>query len=356
MNIEPLIREWDGETVIARYDHPTGAWIFIAIHTVREGLSGGGTRMKPYTNPELALQDALRLSSAMTYKFAIAGIPRGGAKAVISVPADLGGQARSDLLRRYGTLVRQLGGLFGTGPDVGTSSKDMDIISETGAPYIYGCTPEAGGPGDSGPVTALGVLAGIEVTCGHLFGEPSVKGRRVLVQGAGSVGGPLIERLRAAGAEVMFSEIDDNLIRRFRDELGVKYVPPEAMRETDCDLFAPCALGGILNASTIPGLKCKAVVGAANNQLAEAEDAERLREAGVLYAPDYLVNMGGALALSGMEELGWSQAEAEARVVERVKSKLREVFYLAAAEKNTTEAAARRIAEKEMSRITDDEL
>jgi leucine dehydrogenase len=227
--MESLLREWDGETVIVRYDRPTGAWIFIAIHSTRLGPAGGGTRMKSYPDVQAALQDALRLAEGMTYKFATPGIPFGGGKAVIAIPSDFDPQSRPALLRRYGALVHQLGGLFYTGPDVGTSSADMDIIAETGAPYVFARTPAAGGAGSSGPATALGVFTGIRVACEHLFGEASLKGRRVLVQGTGSVGGTLIEYLRAADAEVVFSEVDEDAIRRFRDELVLQFVPAEAV-------------------------------------------------------------------------------------------------------------------------------
>ena len=347
--MESLLREWDGETVIVRYDRPTGAWIFIAIHSTRLGPAAGGTRMKSYPNVQAVLQDALRLAAGMTYKFTIPDIPFGGGKAVIAVPPNFDPQSRPALLRRYGALVHQLGGLFSTGPDVGTSSADMDIIAETGAPYVFGRTPAAGGAGSSGPFTALGVFAGIQVACEHLFGEASLKGRRVLVQGAGSVGGSLIEWLRAAGAEVLFSEVDEDAIQRFRDELGLKFVPAEAVYTTDCDVFAPCALGGVLNRETIPQLRCRAVAGGANNQLASPEDAERLRARGILYAPDYVINVGGAMAILGLETQGWTQERAEKEVAENVRRALRQVFELAATEGITTEAAARHIAEERLS-------
>jgi glutamate dehydrogenase/leucine dehydrogenase len=278
----------------------------------------------------------------------MAGIRVGGAKAVIAVPPDLPIQSRSELLKRYGEIVNQLGGLFSTGPDLGTSAEDMDIIAERGAPYVYGRTPDAGGPGDSGPITAVGVFAGIQVTCEHLFGNDSLKDRQVVVQGAGSVGGPLIEQLLAAGAKVSFSEIDEALTRRFRDELSLKYIRPRDVYETDCDILAPCALGGVVNADTIPKLKCRAVVGAANNQLAQPEDAESLRARGIMYAPDYLVNMGGALALTQMEDEGWSQTEAERQVRERVRRRLQQVYDMAKTKGVTTEAAAREIVESEL--------
>lgn len=347
--IESLVREWDGETVIVRYDRPTGAWIFIAVHSTRLGPAAGGTRMKSYPDVPAALKDVLRLAAGMSYKFATPGMPFGGAKAVIAVPPDLDPHSRPDLLRRFGSLVHQLGGLFYTGPDVGTSSEDMDIIAETGAPYIFARTPAAGGAGSPGPFTALGVFTGIQAACEHLFGEASLKGRRVLVQGTGSVGGALIEHLCAAGAEVIFSEVDEGAARRFRDELGLTFVPPEEVYSTKCDIFAPCALGGILNDNTIPQLKCRAVAGGANNQFAGPEDAEKLRKRGILIAPDYVINVGGAMAVIGMETQGWTQEKAENEVVESVRRALRQIFETAAKEHTTTDAAACRIAEERLS-------
>jgi leucine dehydrogenase len=343
--VEALLKAWDGERVIIEFDRPTGAWIFIAIHSTRLGPAGGGTRMKTYPTMEAALADALELARGMSYKFATAGMARGGGKAVIAVPPGLDYQARADLLRRYGSLISQLGGLFQTGPDVGTSSADMDIIAETGTPYVFGRTALAGGAGDSGPATALGVLRGMSIVCEHLFGNASLADRRVLVQGAGSVGGRLIHLLRDAGAEVLFSDVDEAAIHHFRDEIGVPFVVADQVYDTPCDIFSPCALGGILNQETIPRLKCRAVVGSANNQLARSEDAELLRERQILYAPDFVVNVGGAMALVGMEAMGWSEAEANARVIEGIEQTLRQTFELAAAQNIGTAAAARGIAE-----------
>ncbi len=347
--METLIREWGGETVIVHYDRPTGAWIFIAIHSTRLGPAVGGTRMKPYASVQAALQDAMRLAAGMTYKFATPGMPFGGGKAVIVIPADFEAQSRPALLRRYGALIHQLGGLFSTGPDVGTSPADMDIIAETGAPYIFARTPAAGGAGDPGPFTARGVFAGIEETCEHLFGDMSLVGRRMLVQGAGDVGAKLINYLCDAGATVAYSEVDEGAIRKVRDDLGLEFVPPEAVYTTECDIFAPCALGGVLNADTIPQLKCRAVVGGANNQFATQEDAERLRARGILYAPDYVVNVGGAMAITSMEMKGWSQERAEREVVESVRRALKQIFEVASKQGITTDAAARQLAENRLS-------
>jgi glutamate dehydrogenase/leucine dehydrogenase len=348
MAMQSVLEAWDGESVIVRYDRPSGAWIFIAVHSTRLGPAVGGTRMKSYPSAESALRDALRLSAGMTYKFAVPGMPFGGGKAVIALPGALPPQSRRGLLLRYGTLVRQLGGLYSTAPDVGTSSADMDVAAETGAPHVFGRSRAAGGSGSSGPATALGVFAGIRVVCESLFGEAAPKGRSVLVQGLGSVGGALVEHLIAAGAEVAFSEVDVGLIRRFRDERGLEFVSGETAHATECDVFAPCALGGVLNAKTIPQLGCRAVCGGANNQLAGPEDAERLRARGILYAPDYVVNVGGAMAGLLMETLDWTRERAEAEVVDRVRRALGRVFEVASVRNITTDAAARRIAEERL--------
>jgi leucine dehydrogenase len=225
----------------------------------------------------------------------------------------------------------------------------MDIIAETGAPYVFGRTPANGGAGSSGPATALGVFTAMQIACEHLFREASVKGRRVLVQGTGSVGSVLIKHLRGAGAEVLFSEVDEGAIRRYQDELGLQFVPPEAVYAMECDIFAPCALGGVLNATTIPQLRCQAVVGGANNQLAEARDAERLNSRGILYAPDYVVNAGGAIHLLGVESRGWTQERTEQEVVETIRRALQQVFELAATEGISTDAAAQQIAGERLS-------
>jgi len=347
--IESQIKQWDGETVILHFDHPTGAWIIIAVHSTRLGPATGGTRMKHYSTLNDAVGDALKLAKGMTYKFAVPGLPLGGGKAVINLPESFDQSSRPDLLRRYGSLIKQLGGLYYTGSDVGTSSSDMDIIAETGAPYVFSRTPSAGGAGSSGPFTAIGVFAGIQVACEHLYGEPSLKGRKVLVQGTGSVGGTLIDLLVDADADVLFSEVDEVQIKHYRDDKGLNFVPVEEVFVTECDVFSPCALGGVLNSVTISMLKCRAVVGGANNQLTEPEDGERLQKAGVLYAPDYVVNVGGAMGITGMETLGWSKVQAEKNVTETVRETLHQVFSLVESENITPEVAAQSIADERLS-------
>lgn len=345
--MEELLKQWDGEEVIIRYDKPSGAWIIIAIHNTRLGTATGGTRMKSYSDLKAAVQDALKLAEGMSFKYAVANFPRGGGKAVIHVPDNFDEQQRPELLKRYGSLVFQLGGLFETGPDVGTSPDDMDIIAETGDPYIFCRTPAKGGAGDSGPATAFGVYNGIMAVCEHLFDQASLEEKRILVQGGGSVGGHLIDLLIEAGAAVMFSDIDDQTIRLLRDKKGLTFIHPDKIFDTPCDIFAPCALGGILNKDSIPRLKCLAVAGGANNQLAESSDAERLWGRQILYAPDYAINIGGAMAIIGIETMGWSKQEADKKV-SSVRQTLTQIFETAKAEGINTDAAARRIAGKRL--------
>jgi len=341
--LETLLKQWDGEEVVIRHDKPSGAWITIAIHNTRLGTATGGTRMQPYPDLKTAVQDALKLAEGMSFKYAVANFPRGGGKAVIYLPQDFKEQQRPELLKRYGSLVHQLGGLFETGPDVGTSPDDMNIIAETGDPYIFCRTPDKGGAGDSGPATAFGVYNGILAVCKHLFGNTSLQQRRILIQGAGSVGRPLIDLLLNAGADVMFSDLDSQTVRSLENKKGLRFIHPDKMWETPCDIFAPCALGGILNKDSIPRLKCLAVAGGANNQLAGPADAERLWGRQILYAPDYAINIGGAMAIIGMETMGWSRKEADENV-SSVQQTLENIFATARAEGINTDAAARRIA------------
>ena len=348
MNIDRQIRQWQGEEVLIRFDWESDSWIIIAIHSTVMGPGAGGTRMKPYRDFNEALEDAMKLSEGMTLKYAVSGFPRGGAKAVIAVPDELTGECRKALLKRYGNLVKQMGGLFYTGPDVGTSPLDMNVIAETGAPYIFCRTPECGGAGDSGPATALGVFSAIQAVCGQLFGDESLKDRSVLVQGAGSVGGRLIDLLLAANARVMFTDVDETAVKHYRDKMGLPFVESEAAYDTECDIFSPCAYGGILNKATISRLRCKAVAGGANNQLAEPADADRIQQRGILYAPDYAVNIGGAMAIIGIEAMGWTATEADTKVT-GVKETLYRIFDIAATREITTDAAARIIADDQLA-------
>ena len=300
---EELLEAWDGEEVVIRFDRESGAWIFICIHSTALGPSGGGTRMRVYEHPGDGLADAMRLSQAMTVKMAVANAERGGGKAVLAVPALPSGAARRELLLRYGRLVAALGGTYRTAGDMNVSPEDLDVVHEV-CPWVYG-TADTGG--NSGRGTARGVLHGIRASVEHVFGSAELAGRRVLVQGAGAVGADLVRDLVADGADVLVSDVDQSRAVT----TGATVVAPADALTTECDVYAPCAVGGTLNADTIPALRCRIVAGSANNQLATPEDAWRLHEAGILYAPDYVVNAGGVIQLVGLVDRGWSEDELE---------------------------------------------
>ncbi len=347
--MDALIKEWDGESVTFRFDRKTGTWIIIAIHSTRLGPAIGGTRMKAYPNVETALIDVMRLARGMTYKWAAAGIDGGGGKAVITTPPEIHAQVREDLLKRFGGYVRQLKGLFLTGPDLGTTSEDMDIIAEQGDPYVFCKTPAAGGTGNPGIFTALGVFTSIQVAAERLFDDSNLTGKHILLQGIGSVGRELVKLLLEAKAEVLFSDINEVATREIRDEFGLQYIPHDHIYDTSCDIFAPCAVGGILNEQTIPRLHCKAIAGAANNQLAKPEDALRLEERQILYAPDFISNSGGIIGVIGMETKGLPRKDAEELIVRLIKENLLRVFERSEKEAVSTDEAAQRLARERLN-------
>lgn len=349
LSLDALLRSWDGEEIIIRRDQETGATIIIAIHSTRLGPAAGGTRMKTYPSVEDAIYDAQRLAEGMTFKFAAAGLSRGGGKAVLAIPPDLDSAARDDLLRRYGALIHQLGGLFACGADVGTATRDMDVIAETGAPYVFGRSLERGGSGDPSPATAIGVLSGIKTTCARLFGSDVLANRRIVVQGVGKVGYALLRLLRDEGAEVTCGDVDTAAVERAQAELGVAAVAAGAVYDIECDIFSPCALGAILNSETISRLRCRAVVGSANNQLATDEDAEGLHKRGILYAPDFVVNSGGAIYLVGREVLGWSEQQTLDHIATSVRDTLGQVYRLADEQRISTSIAAERVARQRIT-------
>jgi leucine dehydrogenase len=332
---EDLLRAWEGEEAVIRFDSESGAWIFVCIHSTALGPGGGGTRMRVYPTPADGLADAMRLSGAMTLKFAAADIPRGGGKAVLAVPELPTGDARRRLLLRYGDLVNALGGTYRTAGDMNITPSDLDVVAER-CPYVYGTT---GRGGNSGRGTAIGTLHAIRATVEHAFGSADLAGKRVLVQGAGSVGADLVRLLQADGARVLVSDVDESRAVT----TGAAVVAPADVIGTECDLYSPCAVGGTLTAETIPQLRCRAVAGCANNQLAEPSDADRLQAAGILYAPDYVVNAGGVIQLVGLEDEGWSEDELEQNLA-RIGDTLRTLFAAAAAEGITPAAAAERLA------------
>lgn len=341
---EELLQGWDGEEVSLRFDEPTGAWMFVCVHSTVLGPAMGGTRMKVYAAPHDALGDGLRLAQAMTLKQSAAGLPFGGGKAVLAVPAvpAPGSPERRELLLRYAALVDALGGTYVTAADMNTGPPDLDVIGERTS-HVMGRSPAAGGSGDSGPGTAVGVFHAIRASVRHAFGDADLHGCSVVIQGVGSVGGRLASLLHDAGARLTLADVDQGRAAALAAELGAAMVPAGEEIATTCDVFAPCATGGVVSAATIPRLACRVVAGAANNQLATPEDGDRLREADVLYAPDYVANAGGVIHLAGYETLGWDEAQVTARLA-GIEETLAEVFREAEAEGISTAAAADRLA------------
>jgi valine dehydrogenase (NAD+) len=332
---EDLLRRWDGEEAVIRFDEPSGAWMFVCVHSTALGPAGGGTRMRVYAQPADGLADAMRLSQAMTVKMAVAGADRGGGKAVLAVAELPTGNARRTLLLRYGELVASLGGTYRTAGDMNISPADLDIVKER-CPWVYGTT---GAGGNSGRGTAIGVLHGIRASVEHVFGSPDLTGRRVLVQGAGAVGHDLARFLAADGADVLASDVDE---QRAADTGGT-VVPASEALTTECDVYSPCAVGGTLHADSIQKLLCRIVAGSANNQLATPADAQRLHDRGILYAPDYVVNAGGVIQLLGLEDHGWDEPELE-RNLATIGDTLRRLLRDADESGTTPAAAAERLA------------
>ena len=340
MEFEALLAQWDGEHAVIRHDSESGAWMFVGVHSTVLGPAVGGTRMRVYPTPADGLRDVLRLSAAMTQKLAGTGYPRGGGKAVLAVPELPTGDARRKLLLRYGKLVASLGGTYRTAGDMNIKPGDLDVVAVT-CPWVYGASASGG---DSGPGTARGVFHGIRATVEHVFGSDDLAGRSVLVQGVGAVGANLARELADAGARVLVSDVDEARAAA----TGFETVAPEAVFGFEVDVLAPCAVGAVLNRETIPLLNCRAVVGAANNQLAEPSDAELLNARGILFAPDYVVNSGGVIYLIALVDEGRDSAGIEAGLA-GIADTLRGLFAEADADGVTPAAAANRMVQRRLA-------
>ena len=339
------LASWNGEELRVVHDEATDGWIIVAIHSTRRGPAAGGVRLKAYPSVEGAVEDALRLSAGMTRKNAVAGLPCGGGKGVIAIPPSHSTEDRRRLLLMYAGIVESLDGRFMTGLDFGTSEADMDVIG-TVTSHVFCRSTGAGGSGDASPWTAAGVFHGLRASVRHGLATDDLGAVSVLVQGAGDVGARLVGLLVAAGADVIVADTDAGRVRLLADRYPrVSVLPPERVYETNCDVFAPCAVGGILNRESIALLKARVIAGAANNQLAEAADAERLRVRGILYAPDYVINAGGIIRAVGKERLGWSDAQVDERI-EGIAETLADIYRIADSDSITTAAAAERLVDR----------
>lgn len=341
--IPPVALEHDD--LVVRRGRRSGRYMAVAIHSTALGPALGGVRVWHYREPIHAVRDALRLARGMTYKAAVAGLALGGGKGVVCAPpTPPTATERRALLRDFGDLVESIGGRYITAEDVGTTPVDLAVIAER-TDSVVGLAAERGGSGDPSPFTALGVEAAMRACARERFGEAELADLRIAVAGLGHVGEDLVRRLAERGAELVVSDIDRSK-RALAAEVGAVWVEPEDELFVDCDVLAPCALGGAIDAAALPFLRCEVVCGCANNQLADEGLAGDLAEQGILYAPDYVVNSGGLIHVD-REVHGHTEAEATELVL-GIEDALGRVFDLARRAGTTPLAAARRLAEERL--------
>ena len=330
MELTELVAAGGHEQVVAFADRKVGLRGIVAIHSTALGPALGGIRFWKYARDEDALVDVLRLSAAMSMKASVAGLQQGGGKTVVHW--DDPRQLRGDAFRRaIGRAIHLLGGRYLAAEDVGATQADMDGIARV-TPWVTGVDPARGGSGDPSPVTAWGVLHGMHAVCAELFGDRALAGRRVVVQGAGHVGAHLVRLLTERGSEVTVSDVDADKVAAVASATGATVVTPEVALETECDILAPCALGGGLTAATVARLRCRAVCGAANNQLLDDAADVALAECGVLYAPDFVVNAGGIINIAHEWARGGYTFEGALGKAARIEQATRDVLALARAE------------------------
>jgi leucine dehydrogenase len=329
------------EQLVFGRDAETGLRAIVAVYSTARGPGLGGTRFKPYPSEDEAIADALRLSKAMAYKAACADLALGGAKGVIiGEPSEL---KTPTLLRAYARIVDSLGGAYLTCADVGTTADDLDVIG-TVTRHVTGTHA---GSGDPSPVTAFGVWHGMRAVAEEALGSASLHGLHVVISGVGKVGGALARLLAGDGARLTLSDIDVAAVKQLADELDADVCDPELAHAVPCDIFSPCALGGVISAASLPELACRAIAGAANNQLAEARLGDVLAKQGIVYAPDHVINAGGVINADD-ERYGYDADRAH-RKAAGIAGTLREVFRIARHAKLSPAAAADQLAESRIA-------
>jgi leucine dehydrogenase len=335
------------ESVHHFYDKATGLRAVIAIHSTRLGPAAGGCRMWNYAASADMLTDALRLSEGMSYKNAMADLPLGGGKAVIW------GDSRKDktpaMFRALGRAIHSTNGKYWSAEDVGVSPADMAYAAEE-TPYVAGLPTGKAASGDPSPITARGVFLGMKATAARAFGSENLEGRRVAVQGVGHVGGYLCQHLAEAGAVLTITDVNQDALAQVAKTTGATIVSPEAIYDVDCDIFSPNALGAVINSGTIKRLRCKAIAGGANNQLATPDLGDAVLEKGIVYAPDYVINGGGiinvASEISGVYDPAWVESK-----VQRLVLTLGEVLDQAKSERRATNHVADEIARRRIGEL-----
>ena len=340
------MEKYDYEQLIMCQDKESGLKAIIAIHDTTLGPALGGCRMWTYASEEQAIEDALRLARGMTYKNAAAGLNLGGGKTVII--GDPFKDKNEEMFRALGRFIQGLNGRYITAEDVGTTVSDMDIIHEE-TNYVTGISPAFGSSGNPSPVTAYGVYLGMKAAVKEVYGEESLEGKRVSVQGLGNVAYTLCEYLHKDGAQLIVTDINEKAVARVVENFGATAVAPDDIYKQDVDVFAPCALGAIINDDTIPQLKAQVVAGSANNQLQESRHGQILHEKGILYAPDYVINAGGVINVAD-ELYGYNHDRAMKRV-ETIYESLTKIFAISKEEDIPTYMAANRLAEQRIARV-----
>ncbi|MBO0769818.1 MAG: Glu/Leu/Phe/Val dehydrogenase, partial [Solirubrobacterales bacterium] len=311
------------EELILRRGKRSGLYTIVAVHSTVRGPSLGGCRMWHYPDPYLGVNDALRLSRAMTFKSAVANLPLGGGKGVIVLPEEkISAKRRKDALYDFAETVDLLGGRYITAEDVGTSARDMSVIaSET--KHVAGLARKQGGSGDPSPYTALGVVAAIKSVARRSLGVDSLAGLTITVIGAGHVGGRVAKLVAKDGAKLILADVDKSK-RELASSLGARWLTPEKALYARADVLAPCALGGVLTPAAVPQLQTKAIAGAANNQLEQESVAKLLTKAGILWAPDFVANAGGIINIC--QERGTYDPKAAAEHVKGIGDTLEQIF------------------------------
>ncbi|MEZ4853343.1 Glu/Leu/Phe/Val dehydrogenase dimerization domain-containing protein [Flavobacterium sp.] len=343
--VDPVFGQisFDGhEQIVFCHDKDTGLKAIIGIHNTVLGPALGGTRMWNYTNEWEALNDVLRLSRGMSFKSSISGLNLGGGKAVII--GDAKTQKTPELMRRFGQFVDSLSGKYITAEDVGMETKDMDTVREV-TQFVTGISEEKGGSGNPSPITAYGVFMGLKAAAKHQFGTDNLEGKKVLVQGIGHVGEVLVQHLTQNGAVVTISDINEERVNQVAAKYNTKIFSGNDLYSAEVDIYAPCALGATINDDTIDRLKAKVIAGAANNQLAnEVKHGKILKEKGILFAPDFLINAGGVINVySELENLTKAQVMEK---TENIYNTALEIFNFSDKNNITTQAAAMSIAQK----------
>jgi leucine dehydrogenase len=343
--VDPVFGQlsFDGhEQVVFCNDKDTGLKAIIGIHNTVLGPALGGTRMWNYANEWEALNDVLRLSRGMSFKSSISGLNLGGGKAVII--GDAKTLKTPELMRKFGEYVHSLSGKYITAEDVGMETKDMDTVREV-TPYVTGISEEKGGSGNPSPITAYGVFMGLKAASKYRFGSDNLEGKKVLVQGIGHVGEVLVQHLTESGALVTISDINEDRLHQVSSKYGAKILTGEDVYSAEVDIYAPCALGATINDATINKIKAQVIAGAANNQLAnEVIHGAILKEKGILYAPDFLINAGGVINVySELANLTRAQVMEK---TENIYNTSLEIFKFAETNNITTHQAAMSIAQK----------